>query len=89
MADVIVEVLSPSNAAYDEQIKLEASERAHVPEYAIIDPRTRTLRHYVLDQQRYGEPHLVAEAEQFACACLPSITFTVGDLFAGAPDTTI
>lgn len=88
--DAIVEVLSPGNAAYDEQVKLEAYERAGVPEYVNVDPRHRALRQYQLDQQgRYDQPRIVAEAELFAFACLPTISFRVGDLFAGAPDTTL
>lgn len=88
--DVIVEVLSPSNAAYDQQIKFEAYERAGVPEYALVDPRTRTIEHYQLDPQgSYSAAQSIGETETFAFAAMPSITFTVGDLFAGAPDTSL
>lgn len=87
--DVIVEILSPGNARYDQEIKLEAYERAGVPEYVIVDPRDRVLQHYRLDQAgRYTAAQAVAETEQFAFDCLPSIRFAVGDLFAGSPDTT-
>src|SRR5690348_6173801 len=47
--DVLVEILSPGNSAYDQNVKLRAYERAGVPEYVIIDPRTRTLSYYRLD----------------------------------------
>jgi Uma2 family endonuclease len=36
--DLVVEVLSPSNRAYDEQFKLEAYERLGIIEYWIVDP---------------------------------------------------
>jgi len=42
--DLLVEILSPGNAAHDEEIKLRAYARAGVPEYAIIDPRLRVVR---------------------------------------------
>lgn len=88
--DALVEVLSPSNAAYDEQIKLEAYERAGLPEYVIIDPRSRELLRYQRGADgAYGAPDGWAENESFAFACLPALSFRIGDLFAGAPDTTL
>jgi Uma2 family endonuclease len=88
--NLIVEVLSPGSVAYDERVKLLAYASAGVPEYAIIDPRTRTLNQYRLDaRSRYAGPRVVTEAEQFAFDCLPMLTFGIKDLFAGAPDTTV
>src|SRR5262245_24557104 len=46
--DLIIEIQSPGNAAYDERVKLFAYALAGVPEYAIINPSARTLRHYRL-----------------------------------------
>src|SRR5207248_6028128 len=46
--DLIIEILSPSNAAYDREVKLAAYARAALPEYAIVDPRARALTHYRL-----------------------------------------
>ncbi|MCC6613732.1 MAG: Uma2 family endonuclease [Anaerolineae bacterium] len=88
--DVIAEILSPGNAEYDEAIKHKAYESAGVPEYAIIDPKARALRYYRLQADgTFGEPHLFSADDLFAFACLPEIQFRVGDLFAGAPDTTV
>jgi len=88
--DLIVEILSRGNAPYDREVKLAAYARAGVPEYAIVDPRARTLSHYQLDAQgAYGPPRVYAAADAMSFACLPTITLTVGDLFAGAPDTTL
>jgi Uma2 family endonuclease len=88
--DVMLEVLSLGSEKYDLHIKLEAYERAGVPEYAIVDPRDRVLQHFRLDRAgRYTAAQAVGETEQFAFDCLPSIRFTVGDLFAGSPDTTL
>ena len=53
--DLIVEILSPGNSAYDEEIKRDAYARAGVAEYAIVDPRNRELIHYVRDSSgQYG-----------------------------------
>jgi len=88
--DLLVEVLSPGNAAHDEEIKLRAYARAGVPEYAIVDPRARTLRHYRLAAPgRYGAPAIVDAAGSVTFDCLPSLPLAVAALFDGAPDTTL
>lgn len=88
--DLLVEVLSPGNAANDEEVKLKAYARAGVPEYAIVDPRDRTLRHYRLDApDRYGAPAVFRERETVTFDCVPSLGLSVAALFAGAPDTTL
>jgi Uma2 family endonuclease len=48
--DLIVEVLSPSNWLYDRREKMKVYEEAGVPEYWIVDPRTRTVEIYVLEE---------------------------------------
>jgi Uma2 family endonuclease len=88
--DIVVEILSPGSTAFDQQVKLEAYARAGVPEYAIVDPATRTLRHYRLEAPgRYADPHVHGAAEVVSFDCLPTIRVPVGELFAGAPDTTL
>jgi Uma2 family endonuclease len=88
--DLIVEILSPANSEYDEGVKLEAYARAGVSEYGVIDPKTRQVRVYRLQGAgQYGDPAYYNEADTMAFACLPTISFTVGDLFAGATDTTL
>jgi Uma2 family endonuclease len=91
--DLLVEILSPSNKAYDLEVKLEAYARAGVPEYAIIDPSARTLSHYRLEAVgRYTSAiarSAIGEAEVARFDCLPTIYVPVGGLFTGAPDTTL
>ncbi len=88
--DLIVEILSRGNAPYDREVKLAAYAGAGVPEYAIVDPRARMLSHYHLDAHgAYGSPRVYAAADALSFAGLPTITLIVGDLFAGAPDTTL
>src|SRR5205085_9563596 len=87
--DIIVEILSPGTTAFDQQVKLEAYARAGVPEFAIIDPVTRTVSHYRLEAPgRYADAHVHGAAEVMSFDCLPAIHVPVGELFAGAPDTT-
>ena len=88
--DLIIEVQSPGNAAYDEKVKLPAYALAGVPEYAIVKPNSRTLDLYELDtRRRYKYPRTFQAAESVTFACLPTISFMLADLFAGAPDTTL
>jgi Uma2 family endonuclease len=87
---LIVEVLSPSNAIYDEETKFEAYARAGLPEYAIVDPRSRTLILYRLNAQAaYNAPQVFEETDQATFNCLPTLSLPVAELFAGAPDTTL
>jgi Uma2 family endonuclease len=88
--DVIIEILSPSTAAYDTEVKLPAYAQAGVPEYAIIDLSARTLAHYRLAAPgHYAEPLVFGEGETIHFACLPTLPLPVAELFAGAPDTEI
>ncbi|MEP7294417.1 MAG: Uma2 family endonuclease [Chloroflexota bacterium] len=82
--DLIVEVISPGSAAYDEGVKLEAYANAGVPEYAVINPATRKLRLYTLEI-----PGEFGEGDTLSFGCLPDISLNVSDLFANAPDTTV
>lgn len=88
--DLIVEVLSPSNANFDRRIKMTAYAAAGLPEYVIIDPGARTLTHYRLEPPgRYAVAAEVGEGATVTFDCLPTIPLAITDLFAGAPDTTL
>ena len=88
--DALVEILSPSNHPYDEEVKFLAYARAGLPEYAIVDPGARQIRHYRLEQPgRYAEAQIYEESDEFRFDCLPEIHMRVGDLFAGSPDTAL
>jgi Uma2 family endonuclease len=88
--DVMIEVLSPSNAVYDEDIKFDAYARAGLPEYVIIDPRSRTFNHYRLKAPGiYAAPQMFEETDTAYLNCLPGLPIPVAELFAGAPDTTL
>lgn len=53
--DLVIEVASPGTATYDRRRKLEAYERAGVPEYWIVDPGTKTVELFVLDDGAYRQ----------------------------------
>ena len=83
-----MEILSPSNRAYDEQVKLQTYARAGVPEYATVDPTGHVLRHYRLNSSStYAPPEVYDQAQSMSFDCLPGLMLPVGGLFAGAQDT--
>ena len=88
--DLIVEILSPGNRDFDEDIKFQAYANAGVPEYAIIDPAPRAIRLFSLQAVgRFGLPQEFTGDQMVSFTCLPGITFRVSQLFEGAPDTTL
>lgn len=87
--DLIIEILSPGNRAYDEDTKFKAYQTAGVSEYAMIDPIARNMAVYLLVEGYYEFTGLYAGDDMITFKCLPSISFRVGVLFDGAPDTTL
>jgi Uma2 family endonuclease len=55
--DLVVELLSPSNAYYDLRYKLELYERFGVAEYFIADPEDNTVMAYLLINGKYKEQY--------------------------------
>ena len=51
--DLVIEILSPATAQYDRLVKFNLYERAGVREYWIVDPATRTVCIYTLEDGAY------------------------------------
>jgi Uma2 family endonuclease len=82
--DVVVEVAAPSTAAYDRDAtmgKQGAYARAGVPEYWIIDLDTQTVEVLALAGVAYQSHGVFQGADQLPAGVLPSLPFTVADLF--------
>ena len=56
--DLVVEVLSPSTAIYDKGAKKDAYERAGVREYWIVDPASKSIEVYYLQDGRLVLDHI-------------------------------
>jgi len=54
--DLIIELLSPSTSHYDLGQKKAGYERHGVQEYWIVDPDTKNVNGYFLEEGRYGDP---------------------------------
>jgi Uma2 family endonuclease len=88
---LIVEVLSPSNAEKDTEIKRAAYAHAGVPEYWIVRPTERDV--LVLTQPdgtlgTYLHTTTIAQASDLASPTLP-FRAAVASFFAGSPDETV
>ena len=53
--DLLVEILSPSNAKYDLETKRQAYQRCGVPEYWIVSPDEHQVLQLVMREGTYGE----------------------------------
>ena len=51
--DLIIEILSPATAQYDRLVKFNLYQRAGVREYWIIDPTSRVVSTYTLENGKY------------------------------------
>ena len=51
--DLVIEILSPASVRYDRLVKFNLYQRAGVKEYWIVDPSTRTVCVYTLEDGAY------------------------------------
>ena len=78
--DLLVEILSPSNRAYDEQVKFRLYAASGVLEYWLVDQEAQTLRIYAL---RDGAYELVPnDGDHARSLVLPGLEIDVPALFA-------
>lgn len=83
--DLVVEILSPGNREYDEDLKFSAYEEAGISEYWLIDPMARTVVIYTLDANgRYVELDRSGEGAVVSSRVLAGLNLRVGDLFLPA-----
>jgi Uma2 family endonuclease len=88
---LLVEVLSPSNAEQDTEVKRRAYARAGVPEYWIVRPETRDVlvcSRPELTLDNYAQTQLVDPDATLVSPTLP-LRAAIAGFFAGAPDTTL
>lgn len=78
--DLTVEVISPTSGAIDMTTKREIYRRGGVTEYWIVDPKTRTLTLFRL--QEPGSPRVFRDNEALSSPLLPSLNTPVALVFA-------
>jgi len=81
--DWVIEILSPSTAAYDTREKFELYEESGVTEYWIVFPGEKTVATYVLENGRYQSRGSYFEPGLLPVHTLPGLQLEWEGLFAG------
>ncbi len=79
--DLIVEVASPSSVRTDQHVKFSAYERAGVPEYWIVNPKSRFVEVFTLSGGEYALLGQFTEAEVIESTVLAGLRITTSTLF--------
>lgn len=80
--DMVMEILSPSTAAYDALTKLDKYQQAGVKEYWIVDPEEKTVRVYLLEGDFYKTPGLYLPPDRIKVSVLEDCTIDLSNVFA-------
>jgi len=79
--DLIIEILSPSNAYYDLRQKKDIYEKYGVKEYIIIDPLGENAEVHSLENDVFILKQKAIKSEQLNSILLPGLTFDIAKLF--------
>ena len=76
--DLVVEILSPSNRAYDEVVKFKRYDAMGIAEYWIVDPESETVKIYRRTSSGYA---LVPTGETITTPLIPGFSLPLRDIF--------
>lgn len=79
--DFVVEILSPSNAYLDKKAKLHVYARTGVKELWLVDPDTRLVHVYALQQNAEQPAATFDEKDTFASSHFPGLAIRVAEIF--------
>lgn len=80
--DLIIEILSPSNAYYDLRQKKDIYEKHGVKEYIIVDPIQENAEVHTLENGVYVLKQKANKTEQLNSVILAGLTFDLSKIFA-------
>jgi Uma2 family endonuclease len=80
--DLVVEILSPSNAYYDLRQKKDVYQKYGVKEYIIVDPIAFTFESYTLNDGVYQLHQKAEKTESLNSFVLPGLRFDLSKVFA-------
>jgi len=83
--DLIIEILSPSNATHDMWTKRVQYLKAGVKEYWIVDPVLNNVRVNLLDEKQYHE-HSYYENDSIQVTVLPGCEIDLNIIFEEEPE---
>lgn len=79
--DLVVEILSPSNAYYDLRQKKDVYEKYGVEEYIIVDPIAQNVELYALKDGFYYLHQKAQKGEYLDSLVLPGLSFDMNEIF--------
>ena len=79
--DLVVEVASPSTAAFDRLIKYEKYAHAGIAEYWIVKPTSRTVEVMVLEPGEYRSLGIFSGKAQLPSRVIPGLHISVEQFF--------
>lgn len=79
--DLVVEILSPSNARNDTEVKREFYERHGVTEYWIFDPYARNITVLILGENGYEVAGIYGEGQTLTSPTLTGFSLNLDDIF--------
>ncbi len=80
--DLVIEILSPSNAYYDFTRKKEMYCEHGVSEYWIVDPEAETIEIMIKDGEFYRTESMVRKTGKLESPMFPGFSMKVEDVFA-------
>ncbi len=80
--DLVIEILSPSNAYYDLRQKKDIYEKYGVKEYIIVDPIAFSAESYVLQNDAYQLHRKAEKNAHLESFVLPGLSFELEKIFA-------
>jgi len=78
--DLVVEILSPSTVRYDTFIKFQKYQAAGVAEYWIVDPESKAVQVFLLENGRYVS-YMYQSHDVIPVAVLPGCEIALADVF--------
>jgi Uma2 family endonuclease len=79
--DLVIEILSPSTQRHDRVTKFNLYQEAGVREYWIVDPLSKTVQVYVLENGIFRAVESYAAEDVAEVRVLPGCTVTLSDVF--------
>jgi len=79
--DMVIEILSPSNAFYDLRYKKDTYEKFGVKEYIIVDPVFETIELYSLEGSTYVLRQKAQKTENLDSVILPGLSLPLNKIF--------
>ena len=79
---LVIEILSPSTVRIDRLLKFNVYEKAGVKEYWIVEPDTKLVNVFVLqDNSRYGRIELYTENDHVKVSVFPELVIDLSGIF--------